>query len=113
MNCTRITDASLAGNYEGLWLFTSSSPEPRLEAWMSRLDLVAKASQDEAVPYEEALAAFDRDASGSTTRGGRVDQSPEERARQTASLDAASALDEGDGPFADLRRRSFFFRVER
>ncbi len=111
VNCTEITEASAADTYEGLWVFTSSEPQPQIEAWMNRLGELAALAPGEAVPFSRAKEAFD--AVQGRTRGGPVRLSAEENARVAGSLTAASVLGETDWPFTDPRRTAVFFRVER
>ncbi len=117
MNCTKITESSKEGSFEGLWIFTSPEPQERLESWMHDMAITAANSPAQAVTVEQArtaFAAFGASVPPPLTRGDPVGEvAPEVLRKQASSLDAASVLGEKDWPFKDPRRLAFFFRVER
>jgi len=111
VNCTKILDTSATGSYEGLWIFTSKTRRPDLETWMRRLGELAEQTPEKAVPFDRAKALFDEAPPAS--RGGIVEMTDEQLAREAESLDAASVVGDSDWPFKDLDRTEVFFRVER
>jgi hypothetical protein len=110
MTCTTIGSESPENSYEGLWVFTSSKRQEQIESWMGQLYELAQILPNHAVPYENALAMFDRPTG--TPRGGPIVPSAEQNARIVHSLTAAQVMG-SDWKLEDPRRSSFFFRVER
>jgi hypothetical protein len=111
VNCTEIQPSSAAGSYEGLWIFTSKTKRADLEVWMRRLSEQARQAPEQAVPLERAMSMLDE--APLTSRGGIVQMTDAQLAREAEALDAAALVGDVDWPFRDLDRTEVFFRVER
>ncbi len=112
LNCTKI-NASVDVAFEGLWVFTSEKPQPRLETWLAQLDKIALANvaagESYRVGFDRARAAFD--AAPDVERGGHVELDPAQRDDLGSRLTAALVMDPDEWPFTDLERFEVFFKV--
>jgi serine/threonine-protein kinase len=77
--CTQLGPWSPEVSHEGLWIFTSPEEQPRIDAWMTRMNRDYPAGK---VTFEQARLAFEAAAEPELTRGSSVELT----ARQRASL---------------------------
>ncbi|HEX5009181.1 MAG TPA: serine/threonine-protein kinase [Planctomycetota bacterium] len=108
--CTRVDPNAVDGQHEGLLVFASPNPQPKLAAWMDELNRVGSLSPDGAVPYAEARAAVD--GAPPATRGVKIELTEAERLALT-QIDAAALLGEKDWSLPDPHRWEFRFVVRR
>ncbi|MHC5210464.1 MAG: serine/threonine-protein kinase [Planctomycetota bacterium] len=107
--CTEVTETRPDVPFEGLWVFASAEPQPRISEWMHKLQWEADrpGSENPGVPLDTALALLSRAASGQ--RGGRLDRSGE----PVQEWFSAEALTRRDvWPYEDPLRYEFFYPVE-
>jgi len=105
--CTELGPAGVAAAHEGLWVFTSPEPQPRLDAWMSRM---ARHPQG-AASYAEAQAAFEAAAQPEITRGQGVSLSAEQLAALAVDFTLADMLNDDHWQLRDLQLHAVSFSV--
>jgi len=111
VHCTEITSASADIPYEGLWVFASAEPNPRLDDWMSELARLADAqSGAPGIPLARARQLL---VDGPPVlRGAAVQVSGDERAALARLVSSAAASDQVDWPLEGLMRYVVAYRVE-
>jgi hypothetical protein len=111
--CTKVVEIRPDVPYEGLWVFASAEPQPRISGWMHALqDEVERLdAESPGVPLEAALALLD--GAATRQRGGRLDIDVEKREELQAWLSAEALTRRDEWPYEDPLRFEFFFPVER
>jgi len=113
LHCTQIGAATADVDFEGLWVFTSEKPQPRIDAWLERLDQIAFANNAAGdgyrVGFDRARAAFD--TAPDVERGGQVQLDSDQREDLGSQLTAALVMDADEWPFKDLERFEVLFKV--
>ena len=106
--CTALGAWDPAVTREGLWVFTSPRPQPRLDAWMGRM---LRDHRGGKVSYEQAEAAFAAAARPELTRGGAVELTDLQRSALAVEFDLADMAAEEDWPYEDPRLHAVSFAV--
>lgn len=106
--CTELGPRAADVAHEGLWVFTSAEPQPRLDAWLTRMDRQHGGGR---VSYAEALAAFDAAGKPELTRGRSVELTDQQRQALFVDFTVADMREEDGWPVEDPQLHAVSFAV--
>ncbi len=107
LSCTAVGDYDGEVPYEGVWVFASREPDPKIEQWMNTLRTLERPPLG-AVPYEAAKRAFDNPP---RTRGRPVELTADEESDLSRQLTAERIMGEAEWSFTDSQRFAKFYPV--
>jgi len=109
VDCTRLETTSADVPYEGLWVFASAEPQPRLAEWLAELQRLASAGAT-GVPLARARELLLEGPPA--LRGSTVRVSAEERAAMANLCSTPAVANAADWPLEGVVRYVVAYRVE-